>query len=102
MKDFRDLKKRILRCGFAAVMVVVISLVSFYGQKSFQSLHHGFYMIYYGALDDDIIEKAKQYEIVIVHPGFGNITRAQVQEIQAGGTMVFGYISVGEDLRTAP
>ncbi len=101
MKDFRDLKKRILRCGFAAVMVVVISLVSFYGQKSFQSLHHGFYMIYYGALDDDIIEKAKQYEIVIVHPGFGNITRAQVQEIQAGGTMVFGYISVGEDLRTA-
>lgn len=59
------------------------------------------YMIYYGALDDDIIEKAKQYEIVIVPPQFGNITHEQVEEIQKGGTRVFGYISIGEDSRTA-
>lgn len=58
------------------------------------------YMIYYGALDDSVIEKAKQYEIVILHPQFGNITREQVQEIRSGGTLVFGYVSIGEDART--
>lgn len=59
------------------------------------------YMIYYGALNDDIIEKAKQYKIVILNPQYGNITREQVYEIQTGGTSVFGYLSIGEDSRTA-
>ena len=59
------------------------------------------YMIYYGALDRDIIENAKQYELVILHPRMGNITREQVQEIRSSGTIVLGYISIGEDLRTA-
>ena len=59
------------------------------------------YMIYYGVLNDDIIEEAKQYEIVILHPKMGNVTREQVQEIRASGTKVLGYIAIGEDLRTA-
>ena len=59
------------------------------------------YMIYYGVLNDDIIEEAKQYEVVILHPKMGNITREQVQEIRSSGTKVLGYIAIGEDLRTA-
>ena len=62
--------------------------------------HHPTYMIYYGELDDDIIRMAKQYDIVILHPDSGNITREQVRRIQAGGAYVFGFLSVGEDLRT--
>lgn len=59
------------------------------------------YMIYYGVLDESIIETAKQYGVCILHPKMGNITREQVQEIQESGTLVLGYISIGEDLRTA-
>ena len=58
------------------------------------------YMIYYGTLNESLIEQAKQYDIVIVHPKYGDITREQIQEIQSAGTLVLGYLSVGEDLRT--
>ncbi|MBE5863238.1 MAG: hypothetical protein E7295_10365 [Lachnospiraceae bacterium] len=59
------------------------------------------YMIYYGVLNDDIIDEAKQYEVFILHPKMGDITREQVQEIRSSGTIVLGYIAIGEDLRTA-
>lgn len=59
------------------------------------------YMIYYGALNQSIINEAKQYEVVILHPKMGNITRDQIQQIRASGTIVLGYIAIGEDLRTA-
>lgn len=59
------------------------------------------YMVYYGQLDDAIIEQAKQYDIVIVHPKQGDITREQVAEMQKAGVCVLGYLSIGEDLRTA-
>ena len=59
------------------------------------------YMIYYGELNQDIINEAKQYEIVILHPRTGNITRDQVQEIRSSGTIVLGYVTIGEDLRTS-
>ena len=59
------------------------------------------YMVYYGMLNADIIEEAKQYEVFILHPRMGDVTKHQVQEIQSSGTIVLGYISVGEDLRTA-
>lgn len=49
------------------------------------------YMVYYGQLDDAIIEQAKQYDIVIVHPKQGNITRDQVAEMQKAGVCVLGY-----------
>lgn len=100
MKDFRNMKKRIVQSIFAAVLIAVIAF-SAHSQRSTSSLPRFSYIIYYGALDDEVIKRAGQYEIMIVHPGFGNITREQVQEIQAGGTKVFGYLSVGEDLRTA-
>lgn len=58
------------------------------------------YMIYYGELNDEIIREARKYDVVILHPNSGNLTRKQVKEIQAGGACVFGYISIGEDLRT--
>lgn len=59
------------------------------------------YMVYYGVLTDDVIELAKQYDVFIMHPRQADATRAQVQEIRAAGTCVLGYISIGEDLRTA-
>ena len=59
------------------------------------------YMIYYGEVDESVISNAKQYDIAILHPRQGNITREQVESIQSGGTKVLGYIAVGEDLRTA-
>jgi hypothetical protein len=67
------------------------------------------YMIFYGTLDSATIAIAQTYQLVIVHPTAGNITREQVAAIQ-GGTdpadptkrvLVLGYISVGEDIRTA-
>ena len=59
------------------------------------------YMIYYGALNEELIEQAKQYDVVILHPRMGDMTREQVREIQSGGAYVLGYLSIGEDLRTA-
>lgn len=59
------------------------------------------YMIYYGVLNQNIINQAKQYEVVILHPKMGNITRDEIQEIRESGTIVLGYIAIGEDLRTA-
>lgn len=58
------------------------------------------YMIYYDVVTDDVIEEAKRYDIVILHPRSGNLTREKVREIQSAGTYVLGYLSVGEDLRT--
>jgi hypothetical protein len=67
------------------------------------------YMVTYGPLDATTIRTAQTYQLVIVHPTSGNLTRSQVAAIQ-GGTdpadpskrvLVLGYISVGEDLRTA-
>lgn len=59
------------------------------------------YMIYYGVVDDDVVNNAKQYDIAILHPRQGDLTREQVEEIQSSGTKVLGYIAIGEDLRTA-
>ena len=59
------------------------------------------YMIYYGAVDDRVVENAGQYDIAILHPRAGGLTRQQVERIQSAGTKVLAYLSVGEDLRTA-
>ena len=58
------------------------------------------YMIYYKEVTDAVIEEAKQYDVVILHPKNGDVTREQVQAIRQGGTVVLGYLSIGEDLRT--
>ena len=59
------------------------------------------YMIYYGEVNEAVVENAKQYDLAILHPRQGNLTREQVEEIQSTGTKVLGYIAIGEDLRTA-
>ena len=59
------------------------------------------YMIYYGEVDDAVVNNAKKYDIAILHPRQGNLNRQQVSSIQSAGTKVLGYIAVGEDLRTA-
>ncbi len=66
------------------------------------------YMVYYGKLDSNKIKTAKTYDLVILHPLMGDLTREQVQEIRKGvnpndtndDVIVLGYISIGEDLRT--
>lgn len=59
------------------------------------------YMIYYGPVNNAAIACAMKYDIAILHPRQGNLTREQVERIQSAGTKVLGYIAVGEDLRTA-
>ena len=58
-------------------------------------------MIYYGILDDKAVRNAVLYDVAILHPSSGNLTRDVVARIQRAGTRVFGYLSIGEDLRTA-
>jgi hypothetical protein len=67
------------------------------------------YLITYGALDAGDIAIAKTYQLVIVDPSQGSLTRDVVASIQEGmdpsdpgdDVIVLGYVSVGEDLRTA-
>jgi len=67
------------------------------------------YMIYYARLTDDVIERAHQYDMVIVHPFQGDITAGEIDQIQAGkdaiadsddDVLVLCYLSIGEDSRT--
>ncbi len=66
------------------------------------------YLVYYGPWDDARIQVAQTYQLVILHPSRGNVTRAQVAAIQGGTNpsdpskrvLVLGYISIGEDSRT--
>ena len=74
--------------------------IPFQHGKDLSRIEKPTYMVYYGELDDAIIDAAKQYDIVILHPDSGNTTREQVERIQESGTRVFGYISIGEDQRT--
>lgn len=99
----------VLRAANAVVVVILIVMSAFRVSerlltlpqvKSLVYASQPSYMIYYGALDEALIEQAKQYDIVILHPKNGDITREQVVEIQSTGTLVLGYLSVGEDLRT--
>lgn len=65
-----------------------------------ENILHPTYMIYYDEVTAAVIEEAKRYDIVILHPKSGDLTREKVREIQSGGTYVLGYLSIGEDLRT--
>lgn len=66
------------------------------------------YMIYYTALNETVIDQAKNYDLAIVHPFQGDITAEQIDRIQQGNdstrsddnVIVLCYISVGEDSRT--
>ncbi len=104
--QYRKVLKTVHRVFLLILLAAVFGRVE--GQISAQQPETGLpkvlrpsYMIYYGGLDDTMIERARKYDIVILHPGSGNITREQVKKIQEAGTKVMGYLSVGEDLRTA-
>ena len=91
---------------FLAVMMMTSILVSCDSEEEVSTVDipvvkKPTYMIYYGVVDKDVVENAKQYDIAILHPRQGDLKRKQVEEIQSAGTKVLGYIAVGEDLRTA-
>lgn len=54
------------------------------------------YCVYYGNWTPELIAEAATFDLVILHPK-SNLTRTMVRKMQAGGTMVMGYLSVGED-----
>ncbi|MGK0185558.1 MAG: hypothetical protein ACI9R3_001336 [Verrucomicrobiales bacterium] len=68
------------------------------------------YLIYYGDWDGQKVAAARdQYAVVVLHPG-SNVTAVDVAGIQAGtdtvagssdDVLVLGYVSLGEDDRTA-
>lgn len=68
------------------------------------------YLIYYGDWDQAKVESARdQYALVVLHPN-SNVTAENVSALQAGpdavkgnadDVIVLGYVSVGEDDRTA-
>jgi len=52
------------------------------------------FMIYYGAVDDAILERLKAYDFAIVEPN--HWTQAAVRTLQSAGTRIAGYVSVME------
>jgi len=68
------------------------------------------YLANYGPWDDAAVDLGRQHQLVILDARRRELTRALVAAIQAGrdpadpadDVIVLGYISVGEDLRTAP
>ena len=67
------------------------------------------FMSNYGSWDATSIAMAKRHQLVILRPDRANLGRAQIADIQAGvdaadpadDVLVLGYVSAGEDLRTA-
>ncbi len=67
------------------------------------------YVVNYGGWDAASIAIAKQHQLVVVRPDRGNLDRAAIADLQAGvdpadpsdDVIVLGYVSVGEDPRTA-
>jgi hypothetical protein len=68
------------------------------------------YLINYGAWDAASIAIAKRHQLVVLRPDRGDLDRAAIADLQAGvdpndpsdDVIVLGYVSAGEDLRTAP
>lgn len=87
--------------AFMAASALLTACVKGENRVDYPVVEKPTYMIYYGKVDDKVVANAKQYDIAILHPKSGDLTREQVAEIQSAGTKVLGYLSVGEDLRTA-
>ncbi|HIE43640.1 MAG TPA: hypothetical protein EYP78_02445 [Candidatus Omnitrophica bacterium] len=54
------------------------------------------YCVYYGRWTQELINKAKKYKLVILHPK-SNITPEWISELKDSGVLVLGYLSIGED-----
>ena len=100
-------RKTILKLGIILLLAIAAGAYFYYRlmpepeRANLEGIPQPTYMIYYGKLNSKLIRQAKQYDVVILHPKQGNLTRSQVREIQSAGTCVLGYLSIGEDLRTA-
>jgi hypothetical protein len=66
------------------------------------------YIANYGSWSSDALALAQHTDLVIAHPGNANLSRSDIQRMQAGAdpndphddVLVLCYVSVGEDLRT--
>ena len=100
-------RKTILKLGIILLLAIAAGAYFYYRlmpepeRANLEGIPQPTYMIYYGKLNSKLIRQAKQYDVVILHPKQGNLTRSQVREIQSAGACVLGYLSIGEDLRTA-
>ena len=104
MKKEKNMKKT----AFLLAVMIMLSILGSCGDKdsagkelSIPVVEKPTYMIYYGVVNEEVVMNAMKYDVVILHPRQGNLTRKNVERIQSGGTKVLGYIAVGEDLRTA-
>lgn len=52
------------------------------------------YIIFYGSANDSIINKLKNYKLIIIEPR--NFSKAQLAEIKKSGTIIYGYTSFVE------
>jgi len=67
-----------------------------------------YHITYYGQVGPTETAILETYDLAVLHPSSGNLTRSQVADIQDGvdpndpsdDVMVLCYISIGEDLRT--
>lgn len=80
--------------GTSIVILVflMIAIVLFRGQSSLKNISS--YRIYYGRMNDEILEDMKKYDLVVVEALRFN--EDMVNELKTSGVMVLGYISVSE------
>lgn len=95
------MKKTAICLAVVILLSVLVSCGGYDDGLDYPVANKPTYMIYYGVVDQDVISCAMKYDIAILHPRQGNLTREQVARIQSADTKVLGYIAVGEDLRTA-
>jgi len=100
------MKKKLIACAALVGLISSTTVFAADGTESRPWIDR--YAIYYGALDATIVEWAKSYQLVVLHPNNALPTREQVKNIQAGknpkdpsdDVLVLAYVSVGEDPRT--
>ena len=92
-------RKTILKLGIILLLAIAAGAYFYYRlmpepeRANLEGIPQPTYMIYYGKLNSKLIRQAKQYDVFILHPKQGNLTRSQVREIQSAGTCVLGYLS---------
>lgn len=91
--------------GTGAAVTQIFTIPSLRQEAMQRVQHHAFY---YGLVDNSIRDWAKNYDLVVLHPANGNLSRNMVQSIGAGwypndpadDVIVLCYLSICEDPRT--
>lgn len=79
------------------IFLIIAMLITFAGVIGIYKITSGTveeYYIYYGDLNNKIIEKLKNYKVVVIEPR--NATTIQINMIKENGTLVYGYTSFVE------